>query len=117
MPENIDRSHLQVLLAQAITTRLHEEVVDEILPKPTIEELEKLLDENGRITIDGDPVTMLASGELCKSHRKPVFASDLADAALSAIYSSGFRITVKDDAPRVVLDARVMCRPGDEVLA
>ena len=109
--EAVNREHLKVLLAQAITARLKEEIVDEILPKPSITELEKMIDDAQDIG------TIMPSGEIMRSHPKPVFASDLADPVLSAIQSSGFEIIPDKEKCRVVLDARVMCRPGDEPLA
>jgi len=110
-----DRNHLQVLLAQAITARLKEEIVDDILPKPTIAELEKLINEAEK---EGKELgQLMPDGSLVRSHSKPVFASDLADAVLSALQSSGFKIAVDDKEPRTVLDARLMCRPGNEPLA
>jgi len=112
---NTDRVHLQILLAQAITARLKEEIVDEILPKPTIAELEKMMDEAEK---EGRELgTLMSSGEIMRSHPKPVFASDLADAVLSALQSSGFEIVASKKTRRTVLDARVMCMPGDEPLA
>ena len=110
-----DRAHLQVLLAQAITTRLKEEVIDEILPKPSIAELEKMMAEAEK---EGKELgRLMPSGEIMRSHPKPVFASDLADAVLSALQSSGFEIVSGKQKRRTVLDARSMCRPGDEPLA
>lgn len=115
MSETIDRNHLRVLIEQAITTRLHEEIVDEILPKPTIAELEKMMDEAAK---EGRELgTLLPDGSICRSHPKPVFASDLADASLAALDSAGFEIVRVKERRRTVLDARVMCRPGDEPLA
>jgi hypothetical protein len=110
-----DRAHLQVLLAQAITARLKEEVIDEILPKPSIAELEKMIDDAEK---EGKELgRLMPSGEIMRSHSKPVFASDLADAVLSALQSSGFEIVSGKQKRRTVLDARSMCRPGDEPLA
>jgi hypothetical protein len=111
----VNRAHLQVLLAQAITARLKEEIVDEIIPKPTVAELEKMMTEAEK---EGKEFgRIMPSGDIVRSHTKPVFASDLADAVLSAIQSSGFEIVSSRKEPRTVLDARTMCRPGDEPLA
>lgn len=110
-----DRAHLQVLLVQAITARLKEEIVDDILPKPTIAELEKMMDEAEK---EGKELgKLLPTGEIMRSHPKPVFARDLADAVLSALQTSGFEIVPSKKEQRTVLDARLMCRPGDEPLA
>lgn len=112
---NADCAHLQVLLAQAITARLKEQIIDEIIPKPTIAELEKIMDEAEK---EGKELgTLMPTGEIMRSHPKPVFASDLADAVLSALVSSGFKIISDAKQPRTVLDAQLMCRPGDEPLA
>lgn len=110
-----DRAHLQVLLAQAIIVRLKEEVVDEILPKPTIAELEKMMAEAEKE--DKELGKLLPTGEIMRSHPKPVFARDLADAVLSALQTSGFEIVSSKKELRTVLDGRCMCRPGDEPLA
>src|ERR1700677_769376 len=107
----VDRTHLKVLLAQAITSRLKEEIVDEILPKPTIAGLEKMIDDGQNIG------TIMPSGDIMRSHPKPVFASDLADAVLSALQSNGFQIISSKKTRQTVLDGRLMCRPGDEPLA
>jgi hypothetical protein len=110
-----DRAHLQVLLAQAITARLKEAIVDEVIPKPTIAELETMLDEAEK---EGKELgTILPTGEITRSQSKPVFARDLADAVLSAIQSSGFKIVPDQNKPQTVLDARAMCWPGNEPLA
>jgi hypothetical protein len=116
MPDRIvNRAHLRVLLAQAITARLKEEIVDEIIPKPTIAELEKMMAEAEK---EGKELgRLMLSGDIVRSHAKPVFASDLADAVLSAIQNSGFEIVSSKRESRTVLDARAMCRPGDEPLA
>lgn len=84
---------LAQLVAKAIKDRLSEEIVDEILPKPTIAELEKMMDEaekGGR-----EFGNLLPDGSICRSHKKPVFASDLADAALCAIWGAGFEIVLR----------------------
>lgn len=110
-----NRAHLQVLLAQAITARLKEEIVDEIIPKPTIAELEKMIAEAEK---EGKELgKLMPSGDIVRSHKKPVVASDLADAVLLAIQSSGFEIVPDKKKSRTVFDARLMCRPGDEPLA
>jgi hypothetical protein len=111
---NPDHAHLKILLAQAITARLKEEII-EIIPKPTIAELEKMLNEAEK---EGRELgTLTPTGDIVRSHSKPVFASDLADAVLSAIQTSGFEIVSKKKEPLTVIDARLMCKPGDEPLA
>lgn len=89
----LDRGTICELIAKAIKKRLEEAVVDEILPKPTIAELEKMItdaEKEGRSTADIG--RLLPDGSLARSHKKPVFASDLADAAISAIYDAEFKI-------------------------
>ncbi len=111
-----DRAYLQLLFSKAIKARLKEEIVDEILPKPTIAELEKMMDEAEK---EGRELgRLLPSGEIMRSHPKPVFASDLADAVLSALQGEGLEIVAsKKKESRTVLYARDMVRPGDEPLA
>lgn len=82
-------------IAKAIKSRLEEAIVDEILPKPSIAELEKMFIDAEREGRNSDIGTILPDGSLVRSHKKPVFASDLADAAISAIYDGGFRIVPK----------------------
>lgn len=110
-----DRAHIQVLLAQAITARLKEQIVDEVISKPTIAELEIMMTKAEE---EGKKIgTLMPNGDIMSSHPKPVFASDLVDAVLSALQSSGFEIVAGKKEPRTVLNAHAMCRPGDEPLA
>jgi hypothetical protein len=89
----IDRLAINGLIAQAIKSRLQEAVVVEILPKPSIAELEKLVADSAREDFTATDIgTLLSDGSLVRSHKKPVFAADLADAAISAIYDGGFKI-------------------------
>ena len=92
----IDRLAIGGLIAKAIKSRLEEAIVDEILPKPSIAELEKMIldaEKEGRSS--SDIGTLLPDGSLARTHRNPVFAADLADAAISAIYDGGFKIVPK----------------------
>jgi hypothetical protein len=89
----IDRLAMTEMIAKAIKRRLEEVIVEEILPKPSIDELEKMvLDAEKEGRSSSDIGTLLPDGSLARTRKNPVFAPDLADAAISAIYDGGFKI-------------------------
>lgn len=92
---DFDRGLVIDLIAKAIKKRLQEAVVDEIILKPSIAELEARIKESEGNGGDNNIGTLLPDGSLVVSHTNPVFAPDLADAAIGAIYDAGFRILPK----------------------
>jgi hypothetical protein len=98
MPEQDQGYAVIPAIAKAITLRLREEIVDDIPPKPTIAELEKMMEDAEKSGLDMPK--MLPDGSLCVSHKKSVFASDLADAAMQAIRDAGFQVVPRKEDNR-----------------
>lgn len=92
-------SQLRALIAEAITRRLREEVVEEILPKPTIDQLEEMIKEAEK-TGAAMP-TLMPSGELMVTRKTPIFARDLADAVLWALHEAGFKVVGNQEKEEV----------------
>lgn len=80
---------LQGIIAKAILDRLRNKA-KESRPRPTIDELEKMLNEDNPPQVD-----LLPDGSL--TVELPVYASDLADSIIRAIYANGYAILPKSE--------------------
>lgn len=91
MSDQAEVNRVQLIMEMAMRRRFAERKKEKKHERPTIEELERMLNDETKRDID-----ILPDGSICTVEEQQVYISDLVTAAIGALYEDGFKIVEQE---------------------